>query len=128
MATEPRTSRRALVMSSFLGAMGVLHLVRPDRFDEFIPPELPGSPRTWTYASGVAEIAVAGALAVPSTRRVGALAAVGLFVGVLPGNLEMARRWRHKPVWPYQVLAWGRIPLQIPMIRAAYALAEAERT
>jgi uncharacterized membrane protein YphA (DoxX/SURF4 family) len=31
--------------------------------------------RFWTYASGVAEVAVGAAVAVPRTRRLGALAA-----------------------------------------------------
>ncbi|MEH6821029.1 DoxX family protein [Dietzia psychralcaliphila] len=102
-----------------LGAMGALHFVAPRPFDGLIPPELPGSARAWTYGSGVAEMAVAALVAVPRTRALGGAAAVALFVGVLPGNVQMVRAWRRKPVWPYQVIAWGRLPLQVPMILAA---------
>ena len=106
-------------MPAALAAMGVLHFVTPRPFDGLIPPELPGSRRAWTYGSGVAELGVAGLLAVPRTRRLGGAAATALFLGVFPGNLQMVRAWRRKPVWPYQVIAWGRLPLQVPMIVAA---------
>lgn len=110
---------RYWAMPAALGAMGVLHFVAPKQFDALIPPELPGSRRTWTYGSGVAELAVAGLLADRRTRALGGAAATALFVGVFPGNLQMARAWRGRPVWPNQVIAWGRLPLQIPMILAA---------
>lgn len=110
---------RYWAMPAALGAMGVLHFVAPKQFDGLIPPELPGSRRAWTYGSGVAELAVAGLLANRDTRALGGAAATALFVGVLPGNLQMVRAWRGKPVWPYQVIAWGRLPLQAPMILAA---------
>lgn len=112
-------SVRYWAMPAALGAMGVLHFVAPKQFDRLIPPELPGSRRAWTYGSGVAELAVAALLANRDTRALGGAAATALFVGVFPGNLQMARAWRGKPVWPYQVIAWGRLPLQVPMILAA---------
>lgn len=107
------------VLPGALTGMSALHLVKPEPFDGLIPPELPGSRRAWTYGSGVAELAVAGLLAVPRTRRLGGAAALALFIGVFPGNVQMVRAWRRKPVWPYQVIAWGRLPLQVPMILAA---------
>ena len=110
---------RYWAMPAALGAMGVLHFVAPKQFDRLIPPELPGSRRAWTYGSGVAELAVAGLLARPDTRALGGAAATALFVGVFPGNLQMVRAYRNKPVWPHKVIAWGRLPLQIPMILAA---------
>ena len=113
-------------MAAALATAGTLHFVRPRFFDAMIPPELPGSPRTWTLGSGVAELAVAGLLAVPATRRAGALSAAALFVGVFPGNLQMVRDSRRKAVWPDQVIAWVRLPLQIPMVTAALRIADAE--
>ena len=106
-------------MPAALGTMGVLHFVAPKPFDGLIPPELPGSRRAWTYGSGVAELAVAGLLANRDTRALGGAAATALFVGVFPGNLQMVRDSRGKPFWPDQVIAWGRLPMQIPMILAA---------
>lgn len=106
-------------MPGALAGMSVLHFVKPEPFYGLIPPELPGSARAWTYGSGVAELTVAGLLAVPRTRRLGGAAALALFIGVFPGNMQMVRANRNKPVWPWQVIAWGRLPLQIPMIQAA---------
>jgi len=119
MRYETAKTVKYWAMPAALGAMGVLHFVAPKPFDGLIPPELPGSRRAWTYGSGVAELAVAGLLARPDTRALGGAAATALFVGVFPGNLQMVRAYRNKPVWPHKVIAWGRLPLQIPMILAA---------
>lgn len=105
-------------MAAALGAMGVLHLVAPKPFDQLIPPELPGEPRTWTLGSGVAELATAALVANPRTRRLGATLAAGLFIAVFPGNLQMARDSRDA-AWPKRVVTWARLPLQLPLIRWA---------
>ncbi len=98
--------------------IGTVHFLAPKPFDEIVPAELPGSPRFYTYASGVAELGI-GALLLPRrTRRLAALAAVALFVGVFPANLNMVRLWRDKPL-PLRIIALARLPLQIPMITAA---------
>lgn len=98
--------------------VGTLHFVAPKPFDTIVPAELPGSARLYTYASGVAEIAV-GALLVPRrTRRSAALAAAALFVGVFPANVNMVRLWWDKP-WPMRAVALARLPLQIPMVAIA---------
>lgn len=106
---------RAYRMAAGLLGIGTLHFVAPKPFDSIIPAELPGSPRFYTYASGVAELAVAGLLVAPRTRRFGALAAVALFLAVFPGNVNMVRLWWYKP-WPMRAIAIARLPLQVPMI------------
>ncbi|MGV0735005.1 hypothetical protein ABQF35_05300 [Mycobacterium syngnathidarum] len=105
-------------MAALLLGMGALHFVAPKPFDTIIPAELPGSARFYTYASGVGELATGALLAVPRTRRLGALAAVALFLAVFPGNLNMVRLWWDKP-WPMRIVAIARLPLQIPMITSA---------
>ncbi|WP_166903761.1 hypothetical protein [Mycobacterium sp. DL440] len=105
-------------MAALLMGMGTLHFVAPKPFDSIIPAELPGSARFYTYASGVGELATGALLAVPRTRRLGALAAVTLFIAVFPGNVNMVRLWWDKP-WPMRIVAIARLPLQIPMITAA---------
>ncbi|OHV04913.1 DoxX family protein [Mycobacterium talmoniae] len=117
---SPSAARQtpAYRLAALLLGMGSLHFVAPKPFDTIIPAELPGSPRVYTYASGVAELGVGALLLAPRTRRLGALAAVALFVGVFPGNLNMVRLWWDKP-WPMQIAAIARLPLQIPMITAA---------
>jgi uncharacterized membrane protein len=120
-APEPQrisSAPTAQRLAAMLLSMGTLHFPAPKPFDTVVPTELPGSPRFYTYASGVGELATGALLAVPRTRRLGALAAVVLFIGVFPANLNMVRLWWNKP-WPMRVAAIARLPLQIPMITAA---------
>lgn len=102
-------------LAGFLATAAASHFVAPRQYDAIVPRSLPGSPRSWTYASGVAEAAVAAAVAYPGTRRRGALAAAGLFVAVFPANVKMARDWRDRPA-PARVAAYGRLPLQVPLV------------
>ncbi|MDT4937870.1 MAG: hypothetical protein QOG80_1541 [Pseudonocardiales bacterium] len=100
-----------------------MHFVVPRFYDRMIPPALPGTPRAWTYGSGVAEMAVGAAVALPRTRRTGALAAFCLFVCVFPGNVKMlldARR-AQRPTREQAVLT-ARLPLQVPMLVWARAV------
>ncbi len=123
MTTEPLIQRdparlTAYRLAAMLLGVGTIHFVAPKPFDDIIPAELPGSPRFYTYASGVAELLI-GALLLPrGTRRPAAAAAAALFIGVYPGNLNMVRLWWDKP-WPMRVAALARLPLQFPMITAA---------
>ena len=105
-------------IAALLLGIGTVHFVAPKPFDDIIPVELPGSPRFYTYASGVAEIGIGGLLLVQRTRRLAALAAAALFIAVFPGNVNMCRLWWGKP-WPMRIFALARLPLQIPMITAA---------
>jgi uncharacterized membrane protein len=111
-------AKRARLMGAGLLGIGTLHFVAPQPFDDIVPTELPGSARFYTYASGVAELGVAGLLLAPKTRRLGALAAIALFVSVFPANLNMVRLWKNKPL-PMRLVAIARLPLQIPMITEA---------
>lgn len=111
-----RTSSPYL-LAGFLAGAGAAHFVVPTFYDRMIPEPLPGSARAWTYGSGVAEVAVAAAVAHPRTRRTGALAAVALFVGVFPGNLKMALESEGAA---QQVLTYGRLPLQLPLVAWAW--------
>jgi uncharacterized membrane protein len=105
-------------LAALLLGSGVLHFLMPKPYDTIVPAELPGSQRFYTYASGVAELA-AGALLLPlRTRRLGALSAVAVFVGVFPANINMVRLWRDKSLF-MRLCAIARLPLQIPMITAA---------
>ncbi len=111
-------SSRGTRMGAWLIAMGALHFAAPKPFDAIVPAELPVSQRFYTLASGVAEVAVGGLLVVPKTRRVGALAAVALFIGVFPANVNMVRLWSKEPAkpLPLRAIAVARLPVQIPMI------------
>ena len=111
-----RTAARRLAVMLF--GVGTTHFIAPKLFDAIIPAELPGSPRFYTYASGVAEIATGTLLLVPRTRRLAGLGAAVLFISVFPANVNMVRLWWDKP-WPMRAAAIARLPLQIPMVLQA---------
>lgn len=113
-----------MALAALLGLAGVTHFTRPKFYDAIVPRTLPGTPRQWTYASGAAELAVATAVAVPRTRRLGGLAAVALFIAVFPANVKMARDFRDKSP-KAKALAYGRLPLQIPLVAWAWKVAKA---
>ncbi|OBF33813.1 hypothetical protein A5724_01360 [Mycobacterium sp. ACS1612] len=108
----------ALRIAAMLFGIGALHFVAPKPFDDIVPAELPGSQRFYTYASGVAELTTGALLLSPRTRKLGALAAVALFLAVWPANFNMCRLWKDKPLF-MRLGAFARLPLQIPMIASA---------
>ena len=109
-------SRRAIALALLLGGSGVLHFVVPRPYDRLIPRRLPGSARSWTYASGVAELGTALLITAPRTRRLGGLLAALLFVAVFPGNVTMALTARANPMKTIAIL---RLPLQWPLVQWA---------
>ncbi len=126
--TSPQTELQQIAsakpahrLGAMLLGMGTLHFAAPKPFDAIVPVELPGSQRFYTYASGVAELGTGALLLAPRTRRIGALAAVALFVAVLPANVNMVRLWFRDPTKPLfmRIGAIARLPLQIPMIAIA---------
>jgi uncharacterized membrane protein len=99
---------------------GVVHLVKPDFYTPLVPRSLPAATGL-VYGSGVAEL-VCGAALLARTRWAGPLSAAVL-VAVFPGNVQMALDVTSDagPDDTAKVVAvWGRIPLQIPMIWAAF--------
>ena len=115
-----RRPGRAIGLAALLGGSGVIHLVRPRTYEWLVPPEL-GDARAWVHASGVAEIATAGLMAVPATRRAGGWAAVAVLVGVLPAHAQTLRAFRHQP--GKLAVAAARIPFQLPMLAVALRVA-----
>jgi len=76
--------------------------------------------------SGVAELACAGMLAHPATRKFGGPIPAALFAAVFPANVSMALRSGRKPPW-YQVMSWARLPLQIPLVLGALRVGRERR-
>ncbi|WJY58529.1 hypothetical protein CAFEL_03760 [Corynebacterium afermentans subsp. lipophilum] len=116
------TKFQKFLIPLFTGA-GVLHFAKPEPFDGIVPDALPGSARTYTYVSGVAELAAAALLANPKTRAAGGKFAAALLTAVWPANFNMAWQWRDEP-WQKQIISIGRLPLQIPLIKAALGAAK----
>ena len=109
----------AIGLAALLGAAGTMHFVNPSFFDAIVPSWMPGSARTTTYASGVVELAAAALVANPGTRRAGGWFAAATFVGVFPANVWAAVDGGMKGLDPpldSALVAWLRLPLQLPLI------------
>ncbi len=119
--TQRPSQAAALRLAGLLAGAGVLHFVTPQFFDAQVPTALPGSARTYTQVSGVAELAVAATLAAPRTRRMGGALAAGLFVAVFPANINLAWKYvrssKTSPALKAAMIA--RLPLQIPLVTEA---------
>ncbi|VFA88098.1 Predicted membrane protein [Gordonia paraffinivorans] len=120
LRSDPAALARAL--AAMLLGIGALHFAAPEPFDEIVPEEIPGDPRTLTYLSGVTEIGLGTALLAPRTRRAAGYLSALLFIAVYPANLNMVRLWWDRPL-PYKIVALARLPFQFPMIWAALRVA-----
>lgn len=107
---QRRSPAGALSLAAFLAVAGAAHFVVPRPYQRIVP-EVLADPAFWVRWSGVAEIACAGLVAHPRTRRLGALAAAGIFVVVFPANVKMALDGGGPAG-----LAWARLPLQVPLV------------
>ncbi|MGQ4537779.1 DoxX family protein [Dermabacteraceae bacterium P7074] len=115
-----KAKNHARFMSVALAAMGTLHFAKPEPFDAAIPPELPGDPRFYTHASGVAELGTAALLAAPRTRKLGAVAASALFLAVWPGNFQMLRNALAEGASKTKLaILIARLPLQLLLLLQA---------
>ena len=123
--------RSERVLAGVLFIAGMTHMVRPSFYDPIVPRALPGAARAWTYGSGVAELAVATALLVPRLRRRAALTAAVLFVAVFPANVQMALDGGYpggSGLLASPMLAWARLPLQVPLIWWSLSLARRKKS
>ncbi len=126
-ATDSRKLRR-LMGYIILGA-GVGHFLLPGLVDEIVPAFLPGDPRIYTYASGVAEIAIGLALLSAAEKKFlgkplrlwGAYGALALFIAVYPANINMAIEWSDRAM-PQPLLAYARLPFQFFLFYLAWQL------
>lgn len=112
-------SRGARIVAGAFAVSGVVHLVRPQTFAPAMPPWLPAHREVIVW-SGVAELACAAGLVAPPTRRLAGLASAALLVGVFPGNLQMAADALRTDNRAAQAATLARLPLQWPMVRAAW--------
>jgi uncharacterized membrane protein len=101
---------------------GTLHLVRPEIYEPLMPEVVPMH-REVINASGVAELLCAAGLLNPSTRRAAGYASAALLVLVFPGNVRMADDARRSRSTRFKTIAYARLPLQWPMVRAAWKTA-----
>jgi len=113
-----RTTR---ILAGIFTLSGILHFVKPKPFESIIPVPLKPYGRELVQISGVAELAAAGLLVAPPTRRLGGLVSFGVLAGVYPANLQMTLSAFQKddaPTW-YRLLTVLRLPLQFPLLHWA---------
>ena len=119
-------TRSEKLLAAFLLGAGIMHFVNPSFFDAIVPPWVPGSERAATYASGVAEVLVGVGIVFARTRRLALWSAAALFVAVYPANLYLAWDWREREL-SERLVAFGRLPLQIPLVWWAIVTARRSR-
>lgn len=115
--TAPLRRDAKFLATGFL-ASGTVHLVRPEVWEPLMPGWVPMH-REVIIWSGVAEIACAAGLLFPPTRKLAGLASAALLAGVYVGNVKMAVDASKSSNQGLKAAAYGRLPLQLPMIRAA---------
>jgi uncharacterized membrane protein len=109
---EKRTFGSWVVIGAF-GLSGVLHLINPEAFLWLMPPALP-FPLLLVYLSGIAEIIAA--LGLILRLRFAPAYTVLVLLGIWPANWWFAIDLLGEGPWWLAVLAWLRLPLQIPLI------------
>ncbi|MEJ7795410.1 MAG: DoxX family protein [Nocardioides sp.] len=111
-------TRDTAMLAAGFAVSGAIHLVKPEVYELLMPAWLPAH-REIIWGSGLAELACAVGLAVPATRRPAGWASAALLVCVFPGNVKMADDARRSRNTTFKAISYARLPLQLPMIRAA---------
>lgn len=112
------------VAALFLFA-GSAHFMRPEVFDQIVPPGIPLAPRTATLLSGAAELAGGLGLLHPATRSAARWGLLALLLAVFPANVLMAQEPERFP-FPAWAL-WARLPLQPLLMWAVWRAAQPPR-
>lgn len=106
------------LLAGLMATAGVTHFLLPAPYERIVPDALPAQ-RAIVYVSGVVEIACAGLLAAPRTRRVGGWLTAGLLVAVFPANVKNALDAQRDPslgLAGSSLVTWLRLPLQVPLV------------
>lgn len=119
-----RISKDVLLLAGIFATSGVTHLVKPEVYEPLMPAFVPAH-REMILGSGVVELACAAGLLSARTRSAAGWASAALLVGVFPGNLKMADDARRSRSPRFKAIAYGRLPLQLPMVRIALKAARA---
>ena len=112
--------KSTLGLAGLIAVSGSIHLVRPQTYEPLMPSWVPAH-REVIIGSGVAELAAAAGLVLPPTRGLAGWGSVALLIGVFPGNVKMALDALRGDNRALQVASLARLPMQWPMIKAAYA-------
>ena len=116
--SSPALPKDVALLAGIFTVSGVTHLVKPQVFQPLMPSWVPRH-REVILGSGVVELACAAGLVHPATRRPAGLASAAVLLGVFPGNLKMAVDASRTRSTKFKAIAYGRLPLQLPLIRIA---------
>lgn len=100
---------------------GVLHFLVPESYEKIVPRWL-GDRRQVVLASGVAELVCAALLLNRRTARTGGWWTAAVLVLVFPANVQMLldagteHQAYDMPTDRFRLVAFARLPLQIPLI------------
>jgi uncharacterized membrane protein len=120
-----RVTAAAVTLAVLLLTTGTWHFASPRGFESIVPSWL-GSASVWVRLSGIGELACAVGLLIPHSRRVAGWASAALFVVVFPANIDMAvHAWHGQGS---KLIAYGRLPLQIPLVLWALYIALGSRS
>ena len=111
-------AKDVIALAGIFAGSGTLHLVRPEIYEPMMPALVPRQ-RDVIHASGVAELLCAGGLLHPRTRRTAGWLSAALLLVVYPANLQMAVHAARTRSRRFKILAFGRLPLQLPLLRTA---------
>ena len=110
------------LLAGIFGVSGVIHLVRPQTYEPLMPDVVPAH-REVILVSGVLELLCAAGLLHPRTRQLAGWTSVAVLLGVYPANIKMAVDASRTHHTGFKAAAFGRLPLQLPMIRSAWKAA-----
>jgi len=109
-------------LAGIFATSGVIHLVKPEVYEPIMPRSVPAKTEV-IYASGLLELGCAAGLLHPRTRSLAGWVSVGLLLAVYPANLKMAGDAARSGKPRMQAIAFGRLPLQLPMLWSAWKAA-----
>lgn len=111
---KDRTRAARIATAAIFTTTGILHFTHEKFFTAIVPKSLPNA-KELVLISGVAELAGAAGVLIPSTRRLAGKGLIALLIAVFPANINMALnpdRFKQFPAWAL----WARLPLQFAAI------------
>jgi len=125
LSTVTQGAGPAFALAAAMAAAGLSHFLVPRSYEQIVPHVL-GAPGAWVRASGGVELGCAVLLVCRRTRRIGGWLTAAVLVAVFPANVQMARDGGlagHGFPLGSPVVAWLRLPLQLPLVVWARAVA-----
>mgnify|MGYP001156770362 CR=1 FL=1 len=105
-------------MSMFYLSVGIDHFIRPEWYQQIVPPFLPFKYQI-VLISGLIEIILGSLLPFAKTRYIASFGLILLLITVYPANIYLALT-HGAALGTTPLIAWGRLPIQFVLIGIAY--------